>query len=76
MTQRYTEISFPSPAAIDAVNCSPRLGVASRYAEQELLTANPTFSSVYFVCSLEIKTRNDDRLRLSRQPFGTRIQYC
>jgi hypothetical protein len=37
------------------------LGVAGRYAERELLTANPTFSSFPFVCSLEIKTTNDDR---------------
>jgi hypothetical protein len=34
-----------------------------------LLTADPTFSSVSFVCSLEIKTRNDDWMRLLRQPL-------
>jgi hypothetical protein len=45
------------------------LGVASRYAEQKLLTADPTFSSVYFVCSSEIKTRNDDGTGLLRRPL-------
>jgi hypothetical protein len=30
----------------------------------------PTFSSVSFVCSSEIKTTNDDETGLSRQPQG------
>jgi hypothetical protein len=35
---------------------------------RRLSTADPTFSSISFVCSLEIKTRNDDGMRLLRQP--------
>ncbi|MDR1455180.1 MAG: hypothetical protein LBJ01_05980, partial [Tannerella sp.] len=50
--------SFLARTVHGGLKCT-RLDAAGRCAEQELLTANPMFSSFSFVCSPDISTRKD-----------------